>query len=114
MTAVVIVFAILLVVHGLIHLLGAAKAFRWAELPQLTQPISPAAGVLWLVSAGLFLATAVALFLWPRGWWLIGASAVVLSMAVILPAWTNAKFGALANAIVLVSVVFGFLGQGPF
>ena len=110
----VIAFAILLLVHGLIHLLGAAKAFRWADLPQLTQPISPAAGVLWLVSTGLFLATAVALFLWPRGWWLIGALAVVLSMAVILPAWTDAKVGAIANAIVLAGVVFGFLGGGPF
>src|SRR5215218_11055407 len=114
MTAVVIVFAILLVVHGLTHLLGAAGAFHPADLPQLTQPISPAAGVLWLVSAGLFLATAVALFLWPRVWWLIGALAVVLSMAVILPAWIDARFGAVPNAIVLVGVVFGFLSQGPF
>lgn len=30
-----IAFAILLVVHGLIHLLGTAKAFGWMELPQL-------------------------------------------------------------------------------
>jgi hypothetical protein len=111
---VAIAFAVLLVIHGLIHLLGAAKAFRWADLPQLKQPIPAAAGVLWLVSTGLFLATAVALFLWPRGWWLIGAVAVVLSMAVILPARTDAKFGALANAIVLAGVVFGFLSGGPF
>jgi CubicO group peptidase (beta-lactamase class C family) len=72
-------------VADLIHLLGAAKAFGWADLPQLTQPISPAAGALWLVSAGLFLATAGSLFLWPRWWWLLGAAAVVLSMAVIVP-----------------------------
>jgi hypothetical protein len=107
-------FAGFLVLHGLIHLLGAAKAFGWADLPQLTQPISSAAGVLWLVSAGLFLAAAVALFLWPRGWWLIGAVALVLSMAAILPSWTDAGFGALANVLVLVGVAFGFLSQGPF
>jgi hypothetical protein len=95
----VVAFAVLLVVHGLIHLLGAAKAFRWADLPELTQPVSPAAGVLWLVCAALLLATALALFLWPRWWWAIGALAVVLSMAVILHAWTDAKFGALANAV---------------
>jgi hypothetical protein len=110
---VVTAFAILLVIHGLIHLLGAAKAFGWAELPQLTQPISPAFGVLWVVSALLFLAAAVSLFVWPRGWWAIGAIAVVVSMIVIVPSWTDAKIGALANAVVLVGVVFGFLSQGP-
>ena len=50
-------FAILLVVHGLIHLLGAAKGFDWHELPQLTQPISPEFGGLWLVSTPLRHAT---------------------------------------------------------
>jgi hypothetical protein len=86
-----IAFAVLLVVHGLIHLLGAAKAFGRADLPQLTQPISPAAGALWLVSAGLFLATAALLFQWPRGWWLIGAlscvcGSVMTALAQGLPA----------------------------
>lgn len=109
----VIAFAAVLLGHGLIHLLGAAKAFGWAELPQLTQPISPAAGVLWLVSTGLFVAAATALFLWPRGWWAIGAVAVATSMLVILPAWADAKAGAIANGIILVGVVFGFLAQGP-
>jgi hypothetical protein len=109
-----IAFAVLLVVHGLIHLLGAAKAFGWADLPQLTHPISPTAGALWLVSAGLFLGTAASLFLWPRGWWLIGSVAVILSMVIILPAWADAKFGAIANALVLVGLAFGFLSQGPF
>lgn len=110
----VIAFATLLVAHGLIHLLGAAKAFGWAELPQLTQPISPAFGALWLLSTPLLLAAAVSLFVWPRGWWVIGAIAVVFSMIAIVPSWTDAKVGALANAVVLVGVAFGFLSQGPF
>ena len=109
-----IIFAILVGVHGLIHLLGAAKAFHWAELPQLTQPISPFFGALWLIAALLFLATAVSLFVWPRWSWAIGASAVVLSMSVIVPAWTDAKAGAMANAVVLVGLGFAFLSQGPF
>jgi hypothetical protein len=111
---VVTVFAILLVIHGVIHVLGAAKAFGWADLPQLTQPIPPVLGALWVVSTLLFLAAAVSLFTWPRGWWVIGASAVVISMIVIVPSWTDAKVGALANAVVLAGVAFGLLSQGPF
>jgi hypothetical protein len=32
-------------VHGLIHLIGFAKGFGYADLPQLTQPISRAWGL---------------------------------------------------------------------
>ena len=39
------IVAVLLAVHGLIHLMGFAKAFGYAELPQLTQPISREMGV---------------------------------------------------------------------
>ena len=51
-----VVFAVVLVVHGLIHVLGFVKAFGLADLPQLTQPVSPSLGVLWLlgVRAGQF------------------------------------------------------------
>ena len=35
----------LLVVHGLIHLMGFAKAFELGEFPQLTQPVSSALGI---------------------------------------------------------------------
>jgi hypothetical protein len=108
-----VVFAIVLIVHGLIHLLGLAKALRLADLPQLTQPISPALGVGWLVASLLFLAAAAALFVWPRGWWAIGACAVVVSMSVIVPSWTDARFGALANLVVAGGVIFGFLAYGP-
>ena len=107
-------FAILLVVHGLIHLLGTVKAFGWADLPQLTQPISVTFGALWLLAALLFLTTAVSLFVWPRVWWAVGVCAVVVSMLVIVASWTDAKFGALANAVVLVGVAFGFLSEGPY
>ena len=72
------VLAIVLVVHGLIHLLGVAKAFG-ADLLQLAQPISPVFGVLWLVATVLCLAAATSLFVWPRGWWMVGACALLVS-----------------------------------
>jgi hypothetical protein len=62
-----VLLAVVLVVHGLIHLLGAAKGFRLAVLPQLTQPVSAGMGLAWLVAALLFLAAAGSLYGWPRG-----------------------------------------------
>jgi len=107
------VFAIFLVVLGLIHLLGTAKAFGLAELPRLTQPVSPVGGAVWIVAALLFLAAAGCLFLWPRWWWAFGAAAIATSMLAIIPSWSDAKVGAVANAMALVGVVFGFLANGP-
>ena len=107
-------FAILLIVHGAIHLLGFAKAFHFAELPQLTQPISPRLGLLWLASSLLFIATVVCLYTWQRWWWAVGAVAICVSTIAISQSWTDARAGAIANLVVLVGVVFGFLVQGPF
>jgi hypothetical protein len=41
------------------------------------------------------------------------AARAVVSMLIIVPSWTDATFGALANLLALVGVVFGFLAQGP-
>ena len=47
-----------LVGHGLLHLLGAAKGFGWAEVAQLRHPIGPGDGVVWLPAAVLVLGSA--------------------------------------------------------
>jgi hypothetical protein len=108
-----VAFAALLVVHGLIHMLGVAKAFGWAELPQLAQPISQMFGALWLLAALLFFAAAVTLFIWPRWWWAVGACAILISMVLVVYFWSDARFGAIANAAVFAGIVFGFLAHGP-
>ena len=108
------VIALFLVLHGLIHLLGFAKAQGLAELPQLTRPISPLFGALWLTAAVLFVSAAVALFVWPRWWWAVGTVAVVVSTTAVVPSWTDAKVGALANLFAIIAVAFGFLTYGPF
>ena len=108
-----ILFAVFLVVHGLIHLTGTAKAFRLAEIPLLTNQIHRPVGVLWLLAAALLLATAISLFTWPQWWWVVGAAALVVSQLVIVTSWGDARYGTIANVIVFVGVALGFLSHGP-
>ena len=64
-----IALAVFVLLHGLIHLLGPAKAFAWADVSQLRAPISPAAGLLWLAAAVLLIAAATGLLLRASWWW---------------------------------------------
>jgi hypothetical protein len=109
-----IAFTVLLVVHGLIHAMGFAKAFGLAELKELTLPIARSTGALWLVAAALFFASAATLHLWPRGFWAVGALAVVLSEVLVVMAWRDAKFGTIANVIALLGVLHGLAWRGPW
>ncbi len=58
-----IALAALLGLHGLIHLLGPAKAFGWADVSQLRTTISPATGLLWLAAAVVLIAASAGLAL---------------------------------------------------
>ncbi|MCY7343615.1 MAG: hypothetical protein LH603_17725 [Pseudonocardia sp.] len=108
-----IAVAALFVLHGLIHLLGFAKAFGFADLPQLRQTVSQPVGVLWLTATLLCLVAAAALFLAPRRWWAVGALAVLVSQAVIVTSWSDALVGTVANVLLLVAVLYGFASRGP-
>lgn len=44
------VVVVVLVGHGLLHLLGVAKGFGWSEVSQLKQPVGVLGGVLWLIA----------------------------------------------------------------
>jgi hypothetical protein len=107
-------FAAFLVVHGLVHLLGTAKALGVGGIAQLTRPIAVPLGALWLLAAALLVATAVTLITTPRWWWVVGAAAIVVSQSAIFTSWTSARYGTIANVILLAGVVLGFLSQGPW
>jgi hypothetical protein len=107
-----LLFAMIVVFHGLIHLMGPAKGFGFAALPQLAQPISKPVALLWLLASLLCLATAVALFVRPESWWLVGALAVVASQTVIMTSLSDAKYGTVVNVIVLAGVVVGYFSRG--
>ncbi|MDR6508528.1 hypothetical protein J2805_004244 [Arthrobacter oryzae] len=109
-----VMFAAVLSVHGLIHLMGAAKGLGVAAIPLLTQPINRPLGFVWLLAAALLVGTAVSLFAWPGRWWVVGAGAVVVSQVLIVTSWADALYGTFANVIVLVGVALGFVARGPW
>jgi hypothetical protein len=100
-------------VHGCIHFVGFVRAFGLAEVPQLTEPISRALGIAWLAAGLMLLATSLLLWLDSGIWWVGGVGAVLLSQIVIISSWSDAKFGTVANALVLAGVVYGFASVGP-
>jgi len=103
-----IIFAFIVIVHGLIHLMGFIKAFKLAEINQLTQNISKPTGLLWLLSALLFI-TALFVFLLNKDWWwIIVTPAVILSQVLIIMYWQDAEFGTIANVIILVSIILSY------
>ena len=107
------VVVMLLALHGLIHSMGFAKAFGYAELPQLTQPVSREMGVVWLAAGLLIVASAVTLVASPRRFWIVGGVALIASQVVILSAWSDAKAGTIVNVVLLLAVTYGWFNHGP-
>jgi hypothetical protein len=50
----------------------------------------------------------------PNWWWLPALGAILVSQLVIVTAWSDAKFGTLANLLVLVPAVIVGLGHAPW
>lgn len=96
---------LLLLLHGLIHLMGSAKAFGWAEVAALTRPISKPLGTVWTLVAVLFCASALLVFIGHDRWWMLAALAVLCSQALIIGYGRAARFGTVANLLVGLAVV---------
>jgi hypothetical protein len=103
-----LILIFIIVIHGLIHLLGFVKAYTLAEVHQLTQEISKTAGLLWLFSTILFILTAAAMIGKKDWWWVLAASALVISQLLIFISWKDAKFGTLANLIILTATILAY------
>jgi len=104
---------VVLVGHGLIHLLGAAKGLGWAEVAALLEPISPAVGVAWLIAAAAVVAAGVLLAARDRRWWVAGILALIVSQAVIVTSWTDARTGTAANLLLLAALGYTLASRGP-
>jgi hypothetical protein len=108
-----IAFVVLLGAHGLIHLLGASKAFGWADVQQLRTPISALGGTFWLVAAILLVGAATCFALGAQWWWWFGLPGMVLSQVLIAQSWSDAKVGTLANMVIAIPLLLLLLDARP-
>jgi hypothetical protein len=101
------------VVHGLVHLVGVAKGFGWADVSALDEPIGSAMAVAWLVAAVVTVAAGAMLLAHRRRWWVACAAAAVVSQAVIVTSWSDARAGSAANLLLGLAAAYGFRADGP-
>lgn len=108
-----ILFCLLLLIHGLIHLIGffsgwkltATSILTGKTLFQLSDNGAKISGSTWLLTALLWIVASILYFL-RRDTFLIPAIvAIVISQSLIALYWQDAKFGSIANAIVLLVVI---------
>jgi hypothetical protein len=96
-----IAFFILVLLHGVIHILGFVKAFGFSDVKELSMAISKPMGILWLVTTLLFLTYGVLFILQYRQAWIMGLVAVMISLTLIILFWKDARFGIIPNVITL-------------
>ena len=108
-----IALALGVALHALIHVVGFLKWFRLADLPalsgatlvRLTPATAKVYGALWLVAFIVLLAAAVAIAR-REPWWMLALAGALLSQSLIVVAWSDAKFGSIANLLILAALAF--------
>lgn len=109
-----IAFFLLLAMHGLFHAFGFVKAFAISDLKQLTQSIPRPFGVMWL-SACILLVIAAVMFAFRNvNWMWLGLIGILLSQALIIYFWQDAKFGTVANVIIFFGIIIQFASSGYY
>ncbi|HSN60651.1 MAG TPA: DUF6544 family protein [Ferruginibacter sp.] len=102
------IFAFIMLAHGLIHFMGFAKAFDKNNVSAITQHISKLAGIGWFITAILFVITVVLFLIKNQYWPVTGFIAAIISQVLIITVWKDARFGTIANCIVLLVAIVGF------
>lgn len=104
---------VVLVLHGVIHAIGFMKAFGLVELDALSGEITRSRGALWLGVAIALIVTAGLAATSSRTWPFVALPALVLSQALVLGAWSDAKVGTLANVALLAATIVALVDQSP-
>ena len=101
-------FGILILLHGAIHYLGFAKAFDLFKVEQLRLTISKSYGILWALSFMLLGVSGGMILANRPEWWMLSVVAVLLSQLLIVKFWKDAKYGTIANVIIIIPAIVGW------
>ncbi len=96
---------VILFIHGLLHLMGYSKAFQYSGIKHIEAHISRPIGILWIMGCLFFIATGVLLLLSNDYWQIAGLASVGLSQIAIIIGWQNAKYGTIANLLILAALI---------
>lgn len=103
-----VILVILLVLHGAIHLLGFFKAFQLVKVEQLTGSISKTVGIFWGLTTILFFGALITLLLKKEIWPVLVLVAIISSQILIVFQWQDAKYGTIANVLLVLFLLFAF------
>lgn len=120
MRPLVVAVCVFLMLHGLVHLLGAAAYLRLAEVPQLAYKTNflggrvdlgargtTVFGVLWVVAAIGFLACGIGLLFGARWQQPLLVGVTLLSLVLTALDWEVAYAGAVIDAVILLVIGLG-------
>ena len=108
-----ILFSSFMLLHGIIHLMGFAKEWDLAPKGKLTgktlidlpDNTLKFIGILWLLTCVMLIGATVAYVLHREWYWIPAAAALLVSQTLIIIYWHDAKFGTIANVIILIAVI---------
>ncbi len=100
-------FNFILTIHGFIHLIGYATAFFETEISKQLVGVSKPIGSIWLVTFIMFIVVSLQ-FQTGKKWFYLGIFTVLVSQTLIILAWSDAKFGTIANIIILLVSISAF------
>lgn len=88
--------------------MGFAKAFGYGNVTQLSKEITKTAGIFWSLTALLFCVTLLMFIFKKESWPIWAFISVAMSQIMILTVWEDAKFGTLANILIVSVAVTAF------
>lgn len=95
-------FAILFLLHALLHFIGFASGFKLVNFRQLQLSIPKSHGILWLIAGIIFLLAFLLFVLDKRYWPFFALAGVLISQSLIIISWQDTKFGTILNIIILL------------
>ncbi|MHA2249650.1 MAG: hypothetical protein ACXAD7_04770 [Candidatus Kariarchaeaceae archaeon] len=110
------VLVAIMTIHGLIHLMGGLSELDLAEIEDisgetlftLSNTARKVLGVIWLLVVVLFLIASYGLISENDWWQIIAIIAVAVSQILIIIWWTDAKFGTIANFLIIIGMVYRY------